>query len=96
MLEDNELTLDGRWQVEGERATAGRDAKLRLRYRASDVFLVLTGRGSVQVLVDGREERRVRVTGDRLYTLVERPQVGEHLLELRFTPGVSGYAFTFG
>ena len=96
VLEDNELTLDGRWQVEGERATAGRDAKLRLRYRASDVFLVLTGRGSVQVLVDGREERRVRVTGDRLYTLVERPQVGEHLLELRFTPGVSGYAFTFG
>ena len=57
---------------------------------------MLTGRGSVQVLVDGREERRVRVTGDRLYTLVERPQVGEHLLELRFTPGVSGYAFTFG
>ena len=96
VLEDNELTLDGRWQVEGERATAGRDAKLRLRYRASDVFLVLTGRGSVQVLVDGREERRVRVTGDRLYTLVERPQVGEHLLELRFSPGVSGYAFTFG
>ena len=48
------------------------------------------------MLVDGKPERTVRVHGDRLYTLVQRPQVGEHLLELRFTPGVAGYAFTFG
>ena len=57
---------------------------------------MLTGRGSVQVLVDGKPERTVRVSGDRLYTLVEREQIGDHLLELRFSPGVAGYAFTFG
>ncbi|MCP9485523.1 MAG: redoxin domain-containing protein [Gaiellaceae bacterium MAG52_C11] len=95
-LAENELTLDGRWQVEGERAVAGRDAKLRLRYRARDVYLVLTGKGSVEVLVDGRRERRVEVDGDRLYTLVERPGIGDHLLELRLAPGVAAYAFTFG
>ena len=38
----------------------------------------------------------MKVAGDRLYTLVERPEIGNHLLELRFTPGVAGYAFTFG
>ena len=95
-LEDNELAFAGRWKVEDERAIAGKGARLRLDYRARNVFLVLTGSGSVRVLVDGKPERTVRVSDDRLYTLVERKQSGDHLLELRFTPGVAGYAFTFG
>jgi thiol-disulfide isomerase/thioredoxin len=95
-LDRDELALGGRWTVEDERAVAGRDATLRLRYRGRDVFLVLAGSGSVQVLVDGRAKRRVRVTGDRLYTLVEREEVGDHLLELRLEPGLAAYAFTFG
>ncbi|MET0740524.1 MAG: hypothetical protein ABWZ26_03105, partial [Candidatus Nanopelagicales bacterium] len=44
----------------------------------------------------GEPERVVRVRGDRLYQLVERRKLGDHLLELRFTPGVAAYAFTFG
>jgi cytochrome c biogenesis protein CcdA/thiol-disulfide isomerase/thioredoxin len=92
----NELAYAGRWKIEGERAVAGRGARLRLNYRARNVYLVLTGRGSVSVLVDGKPERTVLVTSDKLYTLVERPELGDHLLELRFTPGVAGYAFTFG
>jgi cytochrome c biogenesis protein CcdA/thiol-disulfide isomerase/thioredoxin len=92
----SEFAFGGRWRVEDERSVAGRDARLRLRYRARDVFLVLTGRGGVDVTVDGRHERRVRLGGDRLYTLVDRAKAGEHLLELRFDPGVAAYAFTFG
>jgi cytochrome c biogenesis protein CcdA/thiol-disulfide isomerase/thioredoxin len=95
-LQENELAYAGRWRVEGERAVAGAGARLRLSYRARDVYLVLTGRGTVTVLVDGKPERSVRVTGDRLYTLAERPKLANHLLELRFTPGLAGYAFTFG
>ena len=92
----NELAYNGRWTIEGERAVAGPGAGLRLQYRARDVYLVLTGKGSVQVLVDGKPERTVRVNADRLYTLVERSKIGDHLLELHFSPGVAGYAFTFG
>ena len=95
-LSESELAFGGVWTVEDERAIAGRNAGLRLQYRARDVFLVLTGKGTVEVLVDGKPERKVRVGGDRLYTLVERPRIGDHLLELRFTPGVAAYAFTFG
>jgi cytochrome c biogenesis protein CcdA/thiol-disulfide isomerase/thioredoxin len=95
-LEANELAFAGRWTFEHERAVAGPNALLRLQYRARDVFLVLTGTGTVRVLVDEKPERTVRVRGDRLYTLVERPAGGDHLLELRFSPGVAGYAFTFG
>jgi thiol-disulfide isomerase/thioredoxin len=95
-LADNELTYGGRWKVEDERAIAGAGAVLRLDYRARNVYLVLTGKGSVRVLVDGKPERTVTVAGDKLYTLVERPEIDDHLLELRFSPGVAGYAFTFG
>jgi cytochrome c biogenesis protein CcdA/thiol-disulfide isomerase/thioredoxin len=95
-LADSELAFGGSWTVEDERAVAGPAARLRLRYRARDVFLVLGGTGTVEVLVDGRAERVVKVDGDRLYTLVERPRNSEHLLELRVAPGVAAYAFTFG
>jgi cytochrome c biogenesis protein CcdA/thiol-disulfide isomerase/thioredoxin len=95
-LEDNELAYAGTWRIEHERAVAVRNARLRLDYRARNVFLVLTGKGSVRVRVDGRPERTVRVSGDRLYTLVERDAIGDHLLDLSFSPGVAGYAFTFG
>ena len=36
------------------------------------------------------------ITGQRLYRLVDLPRAGTHTLELRFEPGIEGYAFTFG
>ena len=95
-LAANELAYSGLWRVESERIVAGRDARLRLRYQARYVYLVLGGKGRVQTLLDGKPARTVTVNGDRLYTLVSDPQEHEKLLELRFTPGVAGYAFTFG
>jgi hypothetical protein len=38
----------------------------------------------------------VTVKGQRLYTLVSLPHAERHRLSLRFAPGVTGYAFTFG
>jgi cytochrome c biogenesis protein CcdA/thiol-disulfide isomerase/thioredoxin len=91
------LGLGGRWKVEGERIVAGEDARLELRFQAKDIFLVLEGEGAVDVLVDGRPVRTVTVAGlPRLYTLARFPQFRRGLLELRFSPGVAGYAFTFG
>jgi cytochrome c biogenesis protein CcdA/thiol-disulfide isomerase/thioredoxin len=90
------LAYDGRWRVESERAVAGVGARLRLRFRARDVHLVLSGRGAVDVRVDGRPTRSVGVDGDRLYTLARFDGEREALLELRFAPGVAAYAFTFG
>jgi hypothetical protein len=60
------------------------------------VHLVLTGRGSITVNVNGKPQRTVRVDGDRLYTLVTQKHAANGLLDLRFTPGLSAYAFTFG
>jgi cytochrome c biogenesis protein CcdA/thiol-disulfide isomerase/thioredoxin len=92
----NDLALDGVWTVLEERAISGPGAGLRLHFEASKVYLVLGGRGRVAVLVNGRPTRTLRVDGDRLYTLVNGKTSRNALLELRFTPGVSAYAFTFG
>jgi hypothetical protein len=40
--------------------------------------------------------RTIHVKRHELYTLVDLPRVGRHLLELRPEAGVQGYAFTFG
>jgi cytochrome c biogenesis protein CcdA/thiol-disulfide isomerase/thioredoxin len=94
-LPESSFAYGGRWRVEGERIVAGRDASLLLRFRASKVHLVLGGRGRVEVDFRSRT-RAVRVTSDRLYTLVALPRVSDGLVLLRFTPGVAAYAFTFG
>src|ERR687887_410156 len=92
----DELAYGGSWLVGGERIMAGRGARLRLHFHAHDVYLVLGGSGTVRVRLDGRPVRTVRVKGDRLYTLLSGTKLREGLLELRFSPGVEAYAFTFG
>jgi cytochrome c biogenesis protein CcdA/thiol-disulfide isomerase/thioredoxin len=93
----DELAYAGRWKVEPARIVAGEGARLNLRFQARDVFLVIAGEGTVQVRVDGRPPRTVFVSGTpRLYTLARFPQLTRALLELRFSPGLAGYAFTFG
>jgi len=95
-LGQNQLAYAGRLQLDPQRIVAVQDARLRLRFHAQRVFLVLGGKGTVQVLVNGAPKRTVRVTQDRLYTLVDRTRTQDALLELRFSPGVEAYAFTFG
>jgi thiol-disulfide isomerase/thioredoxin len=96
MLPLDHLALAGGWRVEGERAVARGDARLRLRFRAREVNLVLGGMGRVDVLLDGMRRRSVAVDEDRLYRLLELPADRDGTLELRLTPGVEAYAFTFG
>jgi cytochrome c biogenesis protein CcdA/thiol-disulfide isomerase/thioredoxin len=86
----------GEWTVQGERAVAGKNARLRFRFLARNVHLVLTGHGVVTVRVDGKLQPGVRVDGDRLYTLYAQPKARDRTLDLRFSPGLAAYAFTFG
>jgi thiol-disulfide isomerase/thioredoxin len=93
----NELAYAGSWNVGRQRIVAGPGARLRLHFLAQNVYLVLSGRGRLQVIVGGRPVNTIRVGGlSRLYTLLRNPSLSEGALELRFTPGISAYAFTFG
>ena len=96
-LGSDQVAFSGRWTIAPSRAVAGENAQLRLAFQASNVFLVLSGTGQVKALVDGAPLPTVRVSGTpRLYTIARYPQLTRGLLELRFSPGVAGYAFTFG
>ena len=96
-LGPGQLAYAGRLVVEPERIVARRGARLRIQFTAREVNLVLGGSGRLEVLLDGSRRRTLAIGGEpRLYRLLELPELREGLLELRFTPGLSAYAFTFG
>jgi cytochrome c biogenesis protein CcdA/thiol-disulfide isomerase/thioredoxin len=97
-LDSDEWAYGGVWNVGGQHATAGRDAKLYLQFRASNVYLVAgppsSGKGAIHVSTpDGSKD----VTVDRyqLYTLRSGAPADE-LLTIDASPGVQVYSFTFG
>ena len=96
-LGPGQLAYAGRLVVEPERIVARRAARLRIQFTAREVNLVLGGSGRLEVLLDGRPRKTIAIGGEpRLYRLLELPELREGLLELRFTSGLSAYAFTFG
>ena len=96
LLPENALSYAGFWKIGDQRALAVSNSRLRLHFHARDVYLVLGGHGTVQTLIDGKDAGSVRVDADRLYTLVGGRRLHDAVLELRFSPGVNAYAFTFG
>ena len=107
----NTFSLGGRWRVDRESARAVRAATITTRVFGAAVYLVLSSEGDrprhLRVALDGRPIRAdaagddvrgatVTVRGERLYNLVKLDSPAEHVLTLRFDPGVSGFAFTFG
>ena len=95
-LPQNDLSYDGHWRLLAQQAVAGTGARLRFHFHARKVYVVLGGKGSVQVLVDGRPVKTLDVTEYELYTAVAGQRTQDAVLELRFSRGVRGYSFTFG
>ena len=92
----NAFSYSGSWRVEAQRIIAVEKAKLTLHFHAKDVYVVLGGRGRVNVDVAGTPARTIAIDSYKLYTLKSSKQVDDALLRLSFTPGVQAYAFTFG
>jgi cytochrome c biogenesis protein CcdA/thiol-disulfide isomerase/thioredoxin len=107
----NDFALSGSWDISSQPAQAVAAAGIDVEFQAKNVYLVLSSPGErplpVQVLLDGHpipaasagadvHSGVVTVRRQRLYTLVSLPHDERHHLGLRFAPGVTGYAFTFG
>ena len=110
-LELDTFAYTGTWNISEQPAVAGAHAGIEANVEGRHVYLVLSSAGKVprhvEVLLDGRRipaayagadvhNGTVTVRGERLYTLVTLPHDEHHHLTLRFEPGVTGYAFTFG
>jgi hypothetical protein len=93
----NFFELSGTWTIENQEITAGTDAALELHFEAQDVYLVLSGQGTLTVSNGGARTRSIAVSGvPRLYTLVSGTTEQESILKITATPGVEAYDFTFG
>ncbi len=107
----NDFAFSGTWKITSQPAEAISGAGVDLEFKAKNVYLVLSSPYErplpVQVLLDGHpippSEAGADVHGgvvtvrrQRLYSLVSLAHDQQHRLSLRFAPGVSGYAFTFG
>ena len=93
----NSLAFAGTWTVHHEEATAGANATLRLHLTADDVYLVLSGQGTIGVSFNVRRLTTVHVGGvPTLYTLLSGDELQSGVLTLDVSPGVEAYDFTFG
>jgi cytochrome c biogenesis protein CcdA/thiol-disulfide isomerase/thioredoxin len=109
-LDVNHFAYSGHWGITDEDATTGAGAQIDMAFNARRVFLVLGSPDQarhIQVLLDGKpipaklagpdvRHGVATIQAQRLYRLVDLPDVSQHRLSLRFDPGISGYAFTFG
>ncbi len=110
-LELDTFAYSGTWSISEQPAVAVTNAGIEANVQGRHAYLVLSSAGKVprhvEVLLDGHRipaadagadvhDGIVTVRGERLYTLVSLPHDEHHHLTLRFQPGVTGYAFTFG
>jgi cytochrome c biogenesis protein CcdA/thiol-disulfide isomerase/thioredoxin len=105
----NQWSLDGTWTEEDEAIIAKKSSSLSLVYSAKDVYLVMAGSGTVEVSVDGSRvdtlgiatkdsmSGTITVNRDTMYHVVsEKEFLPWRQLNLKFSPGVQVFAFTFG
>ena len=96
----NDFAYGGTWSIGNQQALAGPDATIEASVLAKNVYIVLSpptrGSGHVAVSVDGHPTRTLDVTQQRLYTVASFASDALHSIRLRFSPGTSGYSFTFG
>jgi cytochrome c biogenesis protein CcdA/thiol-disulfide isomerase/thioredoxin len=110
-LQLNDFSYSGTWEIDAQPATAGTGAGVDLEFEAKHVYLVLSSPHeeplNMEVLLDGKpipakyagadvHNSIVTVRRQRLYSLVSLPGDQQHRLSLRFAPGITAYAFTFG
>jgi thiol-disulfide isomerase/thioredoxin len=95
-IPQNDISYGGTWTLAGQTATAGLGARLDLHYHAMDVYIVLSGKGRVDVTRDGRPLAPIDVDGAKLYTVVSSTATTDAVLEFSVPPGIRAYSFTFG
>ncbi|MFN8141148.1 MAG: cytochrome c biogenesis protein DipZ [Solirubrobacterales bacterium] len=103
------LAYGGKWSISPEDARSD-GGQIAVHFRARRVYLVLSSPGkarSAGIELDGKpvsaaaagddvKSGQVEVTSQRLYSLIDLPKPGEHVLTVSPEAGISGYAFTFG
>jgi cytochrome c biogenesis protein CcdA/thiol-disulfide isomerase/thioredoxin len=96
----SDFAYGGTWSIGNQQALAVAEATIDADVEAKNIYIVLAppshGSGQVRVFVDGRFTKTLHVTQQRLYQLAGFANDSRHSIHLEFSPGTSGYSFTFG
>ena len=107
-INPNQLYLGGTWNIAEESVRAITDSLASYSYDAKEVYIVAESKSGadIEVWQDGEKvtsaagedvhNGSVKVSTSRLYKLINNPVPGPHTLELRVSPGVQLFTFTFG
>jgi cytochrome c biogenesis protein CcdA/thiol-disulfide isomerase/thioredoxin len=95
-LDDDSFTVGGTWAVTAESITARKDAVITLNYTADDIYLDLSGTGSVTVTNQGTTRTYAVGGAPNIYTVLSGSTPVAGTLTAKLSPGLSAYSFTFG
>jgi cytochrome c biogenesis protein CcdA/thiol-disulfide isomerase/thioredoxin len=95
-LSEDAFGLSGTWSVADESLTAKKDAVISLNYTADDIYLDLSGTGTLTVTVQGKTHTYAVGGAPNIYTVLQRSSIGVGTLTAKLSPGLSAYSFTFG
>jgi cytochrome c biogenesis protein CcdA/thiol-disulfide isomerase/thioredoxin len=90
------FALSGSWNVSSESLTARKDAGIALNFLANDVYLDVSGTGTLTVTVDGATTTYKVAGAPNIYPVLQRDTQQTGVLQVRLSPGLSAYSFTFG
>jgi len=111
LLALSQFAYGGTWTIGAQQALAGAGATITANVQGKHVYIVLSppadGVGHVGVLINGKaptaadagsdvHDGVVTVDSQRLYNIVSEPGDYDETIKLSFSPGTSGYSFTFG
>jgi cytochrome c biogenesis protein CcdA/thiol-disulfide isomerase/thioredoxin len=95
-IPENAISFAGPWTLKSDSATAGQGGRLRLRFHAKDIYLVVGGSGKITAFLDRKPVGAIEINSARLYRVFAAPTSRRGLVELRFTAGLKAYSLTFG
>jgi cytochrome c biogenesis protein CcdA/thiol-disulfide isomerase/thioredoxin len=96
-LADDTFALTGRWKLDDQGATADSDdAAIRLNYTGKNVYAVVGGTGTLTVTRDGKTTTTPIGGAPTLHQIVADADAHRDQLDMRVSPGLQVFSFTFG
>ncbi|MDX8035416.1 cytochrome c biogenesis protein DipZ [Lentzea sp. BCCO 10_0856] len=91
------FALAGKWTLDTQNITpTGESGQIKLNYRAKEVRMVLSGKGTITI-EQGGQTKTIQVDGTPdSYQLLTTPQIQSGSLIATVSPGVQAFSFTFG
>ena len=94
---EDTFSLGGRWKVGTDAIAALDNASVRINEKASKVYNVVSGHGTITVHQSGEPDRTIRVDGEpNAYPVVEGDSAQRRVLTLTYSAGLRAYTFSFG